>query len=82
MCGVVLRSTMRRLSLCDFYGEMSMFKDPQITVQSGSCVLLARLFEHNSKLALFCFSVRNTSLYEEIAFNAEVNSLEKLNRDC
>lgn len=77
LCGVLISGGERYFTICDFHGETSLFKSPELAIPEGSCLLILRPFERSAKTAFYCKSATKVTLYEEMAFNLEVCALSE-----
>jgi hypothetical protein len=75
VCGVVLSQSSSVVRVCDFHGEIQIFKPSTLSLDNCSYVFRLRRFHRNKVPALYCISARKASIYEEIVFNVECSSL-------
>jgi len=76
LCGIILEAKPRYIKICDFHGFLELYKSSETTADgTGSHIFTVKPFAIDSKVAFFCKSIRKSTLYEEIAYNLEVESL-------
>lgn len=76
LCGVVIDSSSASITLCDFFGTIQITKSPEMIIDGkGPYIFTIKLYLKKNKVNGHCKSIKAISIYEELVFNIEVQSL-------
>jgi len=76
LCGVPVCITSTTVTICDLSGTVTIAKSAEMEINGkGPYLFTVKPYLRKGAVAGYCKSIRQVSIYEEIAFNLEVKSL-------